>query len=291
MSNKGIDLQVIYRGAIALDWKYEANLTFTAYKNNIESLAPDVPFFDVNSAASEEGRIGGKFVRNEAGHPISSFFGYQVIGLFQNTGELSTAPPQEGAGVGRFRYKDVNGDGVITPEDRTYLGRPNPDFTYGLNLNLSYKAFDLTVFFYGVQGKDLINYTKWWNDFVPSFQTRKGTNALYNSWTPSNTGATTPIAETASNISTNQAVKSSYVEDGSYFRAKNIQLAFNFPSAVADKIGLEHARIYLQGVNLFTITKYNGLDPELGGNDNAFGVDGGQYPNTKQYIVGLNLSF
>ena len=291
MSNKGLDMQVIYRGTIASDWRYETNLTFTTYKNNIESLAPDVKFFDVNSAASEEGRIGGRFVRNEAGHPISSFYGYKVIGLFQSAGEVSGAPAQEGAGPGRFRYADVNGDGVITPEDRTYIGNPNPSFTYGLNLNVGYKAFDFTVFFYGVQGKDLVNYTKWWNDFVPSFQTRKSVNALYNSWTPTNTGATTPIAETASNISTNQAVKSYYIEDGSYLRAKNIQLAYNLPLVLANKIGLERARIYIQGVNLFTVTKYSGLDPELGGNDNAFGVDGGQYPNTKQYILGLNLSF
>ncbi len=291
MSNKGFDMQVIYKGVIATDWRYEANLTFTTYKNNIESLAPDVKFFDVNSAASEEGRIGGRFVRNEAGHPISSFFGYKVIGLFQSAGEVTGAPAQEGAGPGRFRYADVNSDGVITPDDRTYIGDPNPNFTYGLNLNVGYKAFDFTVFFYGVQGKDLVNYTKWWNDFVPSFQTRKSKNALYNSWTPTNTGATTPIAETASNISTNQAVKSYYIEDGSYLRAKNIQLAYNLPSAMANKVGLNRARIYVQGVNLFTVTKYSGLDPELGGNDNGFGVDGGQYPNTKQYIFGLNLSF
>ena len=304
VSNKGIDLQIINKGNISTDLKYEVNFTFTTYKNNIESLAPGLTFFDVD-AASTEGRIGARYIRNAAGHPISSFYGYQVAGLFQSASEVSSAPSQVGSGVGRFRFADTNGDGKITPDDRTFLGSPIPSYSYGLNLGLTYKGFDLTVFLYGVAGNQIVNYRKWWTDFPTSFQGRKSTDALYNSWTPTNTGATTPIATTISNISTNQGANSYYVQDGGYLRAKNIQLGYNFPNAVARKVGLESIRLYVQATNLFTVTKYKGLDPEIGNtpsvnnttrsvssNDQGYGVDGGSaYGTPKQVIVGLNLKF
>ena len=288
MQNKGVDLQVLYRGQISTNWRYEANLTFTSYRNKIVKLADDISFFDTDGG--EENRIGARFVRNMVGAPISSFFGYKVIGLFQTQQEVD-ASNQEGAGVGRFKYDDTNHDGSITPDDRTIIGNPNPNFSYGLNLNIGYKSFDLTVFLYGVQGKDLMNYTRWWTDFVPSFQGAKSNNALYGSWSETNKGAHTPIAENESNLSTNQGSKSYFVENGSYLRAKNIQLSYTLPISAATKLGLERLKFYVQGVNLFTVTKYSGLDPELGGNDTNFGIDYGNYPMTKQYIVGLNLQF
>ena len=288
MRNRGVDLQIIYKGIIS-DWRYEANLTFTHYANEITAVAPGVKFFD--SDGGEENRIGGRFVRNEVGYPLSSFYGYKVVGLFQNAGDVSGSPAQDGAAPGRFKYADINGDGKITPDDRTHIGNPNPNFTYGLNLTVGYKNWDLTVFLYGKQGNDIMNYTKWWTDFVPSFQGAKSKDLLYNSWSTSNPGAKTPIAETASNISTNLGVKSYYIESGSYLRARNIQLGFNFPQSMISKIGLEKARLYVQGINLFTVTNYSGLDPELGGRTVNFGIDYGNYPMTKQYLVGLNIGF
>jgi TonB-dependent starch-binding outer membrane protein SusC len=160
------------------------------------------------------------------------------------------------------------------------------------------------MFFYGTSGNEIVNYRKWWTDFPTSFQGRKSKDALYNSWTPTNTGATTPVATSISNISTNQGANSYFIEDGSYFRAKNIALGYTLPNALVKKIGLESARVSFQAVNLFTVTNYTGLNPELGptatvdnsqqtinSNDQGFGVDGGFIPTVRQYIFGLNLKF
>lgn len=304
VSNTGLDLQIINRGNITGDLQYEANFTFTTVQNEVQSLAEGITFFDVD-AGSTEGRIGARYIRNEVGQSISSYFGYKVQGLFQSADEVAGAPTQTGAAPGRFRFEDVNGDGAITPDDRTFLGSPLPDFTYGLNLSLMYKGFDITLFLYGAQGFELVNYRKWSTDFPTSFQNRKSKAALYDSWTPSNPNATTPIATSISNISTNQGANSYYIEDGSYLRARNLQLGYTLPLTFVRKIGMESARIYLQGVNLFTVTDYTGLDPEVGSlpsvnnsdqtvtySDSGFGVDAGGYPTgLKQYIIGVNLKF
>ncbi len=296
MRNTGVDLQFIYRDQYGSDWQFEANLTFTTYQNEIVKLAEGVEFFDFGGS-----RIG-PFNRNQVGQSISSFFGYEVLGLFQNDAEVASAPTQDGAEPGFFQFADLAGpedeagnltgpDGVIDQNDRTFIGNPNPDFTYGLNLSVAYKDFDLSAFFYGSQGADIFNYTLWWIDFWPSFQNQKSRNLLYNSWTPENPEARTPKASNISNFSTNTQSTSYYVEDGSYLRLRNLQLGYNLPSGVASKVGLRSARVYLQGANLFTITDYSGQDPELGGDDRAFGVDEGNFPVVKQYLFGVNLGF
>jgi hypothetical protein len=285
MKNTGIDLQVIYRQNFTNDFRFEGNLTFTTYKNEITELGAGVPFFDSGGS-----RIG-PFNRNEVGRELGEFFGYQVIGLFQNQQEVDDAPTQDGAAPGFFRYADINGDNIIDQADRTYIGNPNPDFTYGLNLTFGYKNWDLTAFFYGSQGNDIFNYNKWWTDFWPSFQGQKSRELLNDSWTPENPNATVPKASNTSNFSTNTQSTSYYIEDGSFLRLKNIQLGYNFPKEMISKIGLTSARVYAQGVNLFTITGYSGLDPEIGGGDNNRGVDAGNYPFVKQYLFGINIGF
>jgi hypothetical protein len=220
---------------------------------------------------------------------MSSFFGYEVVGLFQSAADVDASPTQDGAEEGFLKYADIDGDGEITPDDRTFIGDPNPDFTYGLNLNLSYKNFDLTAFFYGSQGNDIFNWNKWWIDFWPSFQGQKSQDLLYNSWTPDRTGATTPKASNKSNFSTNTVASSYYLENGSFVRLKNLQLGYNIPESILSKAKITSLRVYVQAVNLFTITDYSGLDPELGGDDRNFGVDYGNYPNVKQYLFGINL--
>jgi TonB-linked SusC/RagA family outer membrane protein len=282
MKNTGLDLQLIYRNQWG-DFGFEGNATFTSYKNEITKIADGVEFFD------EGGSRIGSFSRNEVGHAMSSFYGYQVMGLFQSASEVSGAAAQDGAEEGFFRYADSDGDGTITPDDRVYIGDPNPDFTYGLNLTFTYKNFDLTTFLYGSQGNDIFNWNLWWTDFWPSFQGQKSTNLLNNSWTPSNTGATTPKASNVSNFSTNTQSVSYYIEDGSFMRMKNLQIGYNFPQNALSSIGLRSLRVYVQGINLLTATKYSGLDPELGGIDTNFGVDRGNYPNVKQFLFGLNI--
>jgi hypothetical protein len=225
------------------------------------------------------------------GHPMSAFFGYHVLGIFQTAAEVSEAPTQTGAEPGFLRFADTDGDNKITPTDRTFIGNPNPKFTYGFNLAFSYKNFDLTAFMYGSQGNDIFNWNTWWIDFWPSFQGQKSKELLNNSWTPTNSGASVPKASNKSNFSTNTEITDYYIEDGSFLKLKNLQLGYNIPTTLLGKVGIGSARIYLQGVNLFTITKYSGLDPELGGYDTVFGVDAGNYPLVKQYLVGINVSF
>jgi TonB-linked SusC/RagA family outer membrane protein len=289
MSNTGLDMQFIYRNQWG-DFGFEGNLTFTTYKNEIVAIAEGVEFFDAGGS-----RIGS-FNRNAVGESVGSFYGYTVMGLFQSSAEVSGAPTQDGAEAGFFRFDDADGSGDIGPDDRGFIGNPNPDFTYGLNLAFTYGNFDLTTFIYGSQGNDIFNWNTWWVDFWPSFQGQKSTQLLNESWTPSNTGAVTPKASNKSNFSTNTQSTSYYVEDGSFTRMKNLQLGYNFPQSALGNSGIRSLRIYLQGTNLFTITDYSGLDPEIGsegggGSDVAFGVDEGNYPTVKQFTVGLNLGF
>lgn len=289
MKNTGVDIQIGYKKVVSSDLSFDATLTFTSYKNEILKITDGIQYFDWSIPAT---RIGA-FTRNAVGNPIGSFWGYQVEGLFQTTSEITSAPTQDGAEPGFFRYANIDAsNNVINPNDRTFIGNPNPDFTYGLNLGATYKNFDFSVFLYGSQGNDIFNYNRWWIDFWPSFQNQKSKDLLYNSWTTTRTNTNVPKASNKSNFSNNTQSVSFYVEDGSFVRLKNLQIGYTVPKAAISKIGLSNARIYVQGVNLFTATKYTGVDPDLNtGDDRAFGVDLGAYPLVKQYLVGLNIGF
>jgi TonB-dependent starch-binding outer membrane protein SusC len=284
MSNTGLDLELSYKEKFG-DLGFDGSLVVSAYKNNIDNIAEGVKFFDSGGS-----RIGS-FARNMVGHPMSSFYGYNVIGLFQSASDVTSSPTQDGAEAGFFKYQDANGDGKITPEDRIFIGNPNPKFTFGFNLGLSYKNFDLSAFLYGSQGNDIFNWNTWWIDFWPSFQGQKSTELLNNSWTPTNTNTTVPKASNKSNFSTNTQSTSYYVEKGSYMKLKNLQIGYTIPASVTSKVNISSLRVYVQAVNLFTITKYSGLDPELGGGDTNFGIDAGNYPLVKQFLFGLNVNF
>lgn len=294
MKNTGIDVGITQRGNIGgkSGVRFDATLTFTTYKNEITGLAEGVDFFDFNSPGNEENRVGGRFTRNAVGEAFNSYFGYRVIGLFQDAQDVAGSPAQQGAAPGRFKYFDANGDKVISPLDRVFMGSPNPDFSYGLNLNLGYKAFDVSMFFYGVAGKEAINYVRWWTDFYPAFLGSKSKDALYNSWTPERRNAKVPIQENEGNFSTNNAVNSYLVENAGFFRMKNLSIGYTLPTSFLSKFKIDKLRIYAQATNLFTVTKYTGLDPEMtGADDRAAGIDLGGTPTVRQYLVGLNLNF
>lgn len=207
-------------------------------------------------------------------------------------------PTQAGAAPGLFKFKDINGDGKIDASDRTFIGNPNPKFTGGLNLTVTYKNFDLTAFFSGTYGNDVLNWNTWWIDFWPSFAGQKSTELLNDSWTPTNTTAKVPVATSVSSFSNNTQSCSYYIEKGSYLRLKNLQLGYTLPSELMSKIWVKSLRVYVQAVNLFTITHYSGLDPEIDTQtnngvavDTERGVDYGNYPTVRQYLIGLNLTF
>jgi TonB-linked SusC/RagA family outer membrane protein len=292
MTNTGFDLELSYKDKFG-DLGLDASAVVTTYKNNIDKIAEGVNFFDESGGS----RIGS-FNRNMVGHPMSAFYGYKVIGLFQSASEVTSSPTQDGAEPGFFKYQDTNADGAITAADRVFIGNPNPKFTYGFNLALTYKNFDLTAFLQGSQGNDVFNWNTWWVDFWPSFQGQKSTELLYKSWTPTNTNTTVPKASNKSNFSTNTQSTSYYIEDGSYLRMKNLQLGYTIPESILSKISVKSLRVYVQLVNAFTITKYTGLDPEIDTqdsngvrNDRIRGVDYGNYPTVRQYLFGVNLSF
>lgn len=288
MINAGVDIQVITRGNVVGDLKYELNVTAGTLKNEISSLAPGLTYL----TTVNPGYRGLFPIRNQLGQSISSFFGYQVTGLFQTAEEVAGAPAQDGKGVGRFRYADINKDGKIDPSDRTYLGSPVPKFSGGIGLTLTYKNLDLTAYANGVFGNKIFNASKWFTDFFPSFQGAAQSVRVKDSWSPENRGATIPIFETASNFSTNTQASSFYIEDGSYVRLQNLGIGYTLPASVLAKLKITRLRVFASANNLLTITKYEGLDPSVGGNaDTQFGIDVGNYPLTRSFNFGVNVGF
>lgn len=287
MRNQGIDIQIINRGRIVSDLNYEVTLNGAFLKNEIIAIAPDVPYFDAGGS-----RISGPVIRNQVGLPISSFFGYKVLGLFQNAEEVQNSPAQDGKAIGRFRFQDTNGDNRITADDRTYLGDPVPDFAGGINLRLTYKSFELETFLYTALGFQNYHNAKWFTDFYPSFTgAAQGVN-VRNSFTFERGGNTVPIYENVSNFSTNTQSTSYYVEQGNYARLTNLQIAYNLPASLLSRYKIQRVRVYAQGTNLLTFSKYTGLDPGVGGNaDTTFGIDVGNPPVTQGFNLGINLSF
>jgi hypothetical protein len=286
IQNTGFDVLVGSKGKAAKHVSWDLSAVLTTYKSKILKLN-NFPYF-----YSSQTRYGEN-VRNEVGHPIGSFYGYKIVGLFQDENDVSRSAVQEAAAPGRFKYLDANNDGFITDEDRVHFGNPNPDFTLGLNLSLTYKAFDFTTFFYGSFGNDVLNQLRYTVDIFPSdiFLTPKSKTALYNSWTPQNRNARAPKAENDQNFS-NAAIINSYpLESGSYFRNKTLILGYTLPVSWLQRVKLESLRFYLQAANLFTLTKYTGTDPEIPGGTAAFGIDYGTYPNQRQFLFGVNLGF
>lgn len=297
MNNKGIDLALSYRVAQANGFRYEASMTFSLYKNRVGKLAD--PFFD-----GDRTRID-PFNRSVTGKPISSFFGYVVDGFFNDSTELASLD-QKGKFIGGWKYKDLSGpdgkpDGKITPDDRTFIGDPHPKFIMGLNLSASYKNFDFTSFFYWKAGGQIANYTRYWTDFN-TFQGGRTRRVLYDSWTPEKHNALLPRI-TSNDATSGTLPVSYYIEPGGYLRLRNLMIGYTLPKRLMDKLGIDRLRFYVQAQNLFTITRYSGLDPEIttmntGRNDynrrsadRNLGVDVGNYPTPQSYIFGLNLGF
>jgi TonB-linked SusC/RagA family outer membrane protein len=292
IQNTGVDIAATYHGTVD-EFKFDITGTFTSYNNKVKSLPAGIKYYDQESAGSNR---FGAFSRIQPGHSLGSFYGYKVVGLFQSDDDVNKSPTQEAAAPGRFKFEDVSGDGRIDADDRAFFGNPNPKFTTGLNLDASYKNFDFSAFFYASVGNDVVNYVRYWTDFPQVFDGAVSKDAVYNSWTPSRLNAKVPRLERGANFSTTTQFNSYYLENGSFLRCKSMVLAYNIPSAKLKQFGVDRFRLYIQAANLFTITKYTGLDPELTGSnlrDNTnFGIDFGNFPsNQKNYLVGVNVSF
>ncbi|MBC6993745.1 TonB-dependent receptor [Neolewinella lacunae] len=297
MLNQGIDMSFIYRDKVGKDFGFEVTLNAAFLENRITKFTDDVEFFENFGT-----RITGSIIRNQVGQSLSTFWGYQVAGLFQSDAEVASAPTQAGAAPGRFRFVDNNGrndageltgvpDGRITEADRTFLGSAVPDFTGGLNLVLTYKNFDLTTFLYTSLGNEIYNNSKWFTDFYGTFKGASVSSRVLDSWTPQNTDTDIPIYESASNFSTSQESTSYYVEDGSFLRMQNLTLGYTLRNSTLNSV-FTNLRLAVSATNLFTITGYDGLDPAVGGAaDTNFGVDVGNYPVTRGFNFNLSFDF
>ena len=297
MTNKGVDVNLSFDDKKG-DFGYGLSFNLSAYKNNVDRLneSADTRFFGYSS------RVPSLTV-TEAGSPISTFYGYKTVGIFQNQAEADAWPVYGTYNApGKFKVADINGDNVINDDDRTLIGSPHPDFTYGINLNLNYKNLALNIFGNGSEGNDIYNYVRYFADFN-TFQGNRSKRALYDAWEPSNPSApasqwvavnpnaTAPIMDANDQVSSRPS--SYFIEDGSYFRLKNVQLTYQFSDEVMSKIGLAGASIFIQGQNLKTWTKYSGLNPEIQAgtdSDPTLGFDGGYMPVSRTFTLGLNVN-
>lgn len=289
MKNTGFDLMLTYRGEAGGDFRYAINTNFTHFKNEVVKLNdnPDEQRFG-NSVEASFNTV------TQAGMPLNTFYGYVVEGIFNTPEEVAAWPKFNPniAGVdvysrpGVFKYKDVNEDGKITPLDRTFIGDGYPDLSYGLNIDLQYRNWDFSAFVQGVYGRDIINNAKRNILFV-----RQDGNylrqRLYESWTQERyeNGEKITLPITLNNDANMSLPNSFFVEDGDYIRMKNIQLGYTIPSSVLSRLKLQSVRLYVQASNLFTLTKYSGLDVEV----NETGIDGSVYPTPRVLVCGLNL--
>ncbi|WP_436416043.1 SusC/RagA family TonB-linked outer membrane protein [Petrimonas sp.] len=276
IENKGWELTASWNDQIGnsgLTYSIGANLT--TINNKVISLGRD-----------EGDAIYEGMARTVAGQPIAYFYGYQVKGIYQNNEDIKQSEPNNVFTVkpGDLKFSDVNGDGVIDQDDRTMIGKPTPDFTYGLNFNLGYKGFDFGVDMMGVYGNEI--YRDW---DTSSFAQFNYLMKRMNRWHGEGTSNWEPILEPSRAI--NRAYSNYYIEDGSFFRIRNVQLGYRFPESLLNKIYMKSLRVYANVQNLKTWSKNTGYTPEIGGSAVRSGVDGGTYPMPAIYTFGLNLTF
>lgn len=303
------------------DFLWRSNVVFSLNRNKVTALDTENSELYYNLSIGSDNTNVTKTV---VGKPIGQFWGYKVVGMFNKPedfyykdaqGNVKQVALPEGETIGKneawlgdFIFADINGDGVITNDDQTFIGNPDPKFTWGFGNTFSYKGFDLTVFFTGSYGNDVINYNRRWTEITGSTSNLSKDVLGYarvemidpngpddfRNYHVVNAGTTMPRLYTDSYKNLNNRMSDNYVEDGSYIRLQNVSLAYTFPKSWTKKIHLENLKIYCNIQNLFTWSEYKGYDPEVGslyGNTLLNGVDYGRYPTPRIYTVGLNVAF
>jgi TonB-dependent starch-binding outer membrane protein SusC len=285
VSNRGWEMTLGYRKVNGpFQFSLDGNIGFI--KNELLSLGTGNSIFGPTFQ-------GDPLTYTEEGRPIGYFFGWIADGLFQN-GE-STAQ-QEDAEAGDIRFRDIDGNGTITPNDRTFLGHFLPDFTYGLNFSANYKNFDVSLFLQGVQGNQIFNILRYHTEGMTRLF--NASTVVLDRWTPTNTNTTVPRA-VSGDPNRNARASSRWIEDGSYMRVKNIILGYNLPASQLNTWGkgtISKVRVFVQSQNPLTFTKYTGYDPEIAvrtGLDTTLGagIDFGQFPAARTFIGGIQLTF
>ncbi|OQP63252.1 SusC/RagA family TonB-linked outer membrane protein [Niastella vici] len=300
MTNTGIDINLTTYNIQRSDFTWKTNIIFSRYRNELVKLnAPGALL-----RGAEQDFTGSASVVNitQAGRAVGTFYGYVTDGLFRNMSELNNgtnwglAVGPQGIYLGDIRYKDLSGpdgkpDGKIGSEDVTFIGDPNPKFTYGITNSFTYKGFDFSFFLQGVQGSKIFNWTRKYTESLSSVYLNQSTKVMER-YTSSNTGASIPRYNQWNNNNTRNSDR--YIEDGSYLRIQNISIGYNFPAKWINKAKMSNARLYLSAQNIKTFTNYSGYDPEIGSfNKNVLSqnVDNGHYPNPRTITVGANIEF
>ena len=269
MTNKGIEFSVDSRNLTGeLEWNTNFNISLNRNKLNKLSLQKVYYYASTSEATSEQ------VVRITEGQPLGKFWGLISEGVDPQTGDI--------------KYKDLNGDGRITVSDKTYIGDPNPDFTFGFTNDFSYKNFTLSVFFQGSYGNDIYNASRIETEGM--YDGKNQSTAVLNRW--KKIGDITDIPRAVKGTD-NIKASSRWVEDGSYLRLKTLTLAYNLPTQALEQYGIRKVQPYLTAQNLWTLTNYKGFDPEVneGLSGPTMGIDWGTYPQTKSFIFGLNIEF
>ncbi len=307
--NYGVETSLTYRRQFG-KFSFDVGFNLSWIKNEVTSLGTgNEPIY---GSYLSEGSIADYVTKTAVGRPIGSFFGYVTDGIFQSPEEVRASAQyepgkldsQQTAQVGDFRFKDLNGDGKITAEDRTYLGSPLPDFVFGVPINLQYDNFSLSLFFQGQTGNKIFNVMDYYlynaaegNVYADIRENHWSGQVVENrKFFPLNTDAEVPDLR---NHDSNRNFRSSdfFVKDGSYLRLKEVRFSYSFPQQMIKKIGLSSLQLSATAYNLLTFTKYDGFDPEVGkvvgteGNNLSMGVDHGNYPQARSFTFGLKFGF
>ena len=307
MTNKGVDLNITWNDKIG-EVGYSVGLNLSHYKNKLDEIGTEAGIFTGT-------RISNMNVLMK-GHAVGEFHGYQLDGIYKSEEEVRNYKNDAGGAVlpygtsdastlnaanyvGQFKVKDVNNDGKIDASDRTFIGNPHPDLTGGFNLSVNWKGFDLSTYMYFSVGNDLFAMYKYYTHYG-SLQSAYSKDRRDNSWHPeTNPDGIYPMWATATGESTIAANESNsgYIEDGSFLRMQTLTLGYTLPKSILDKIKFDKIRIYGQISNVFTLTGYSGLDPQVRtdtdgrSNDRTMGTDYGSYGMPRQFIMGVNVTF
>ena len=286
--NRGIDLGLTTHNFVgaegSFDWSTTMNVS--TYKTRLVSLGAGIPY-------NGQGSLSGTIVRYDVNQAFGSFYGYVADGLIQTKEELAALNAGAKSGYyqsaatapGDIKFRDLNGDGVITDADRQFIGNPNPNFTFGVTNTFSYKNFDLSFFVQGVQGNDVYNLNRYITESA-LYSTTNGTTRILGRWTGPGTSNDVPRAING-DPNNNLRVSTHYIEDGSYVRLKNLTFGYTLPRSIMSRVSANQIRVYFTAQNLLTLTRYTGYDPEV----SASGVDLGIYPQTRVLMGGLNIGF
>jgi TonB-linked SusC/RagA family outer membrane protein len=282
MENRGVELELGYDNKIGqVSFDISGNVTYL--QNEVTFLGEDKEFLPGATFSPQ----GLEITRISEGEPIGYLYGYKTDGIFQNEAEVMAYTNADGgliqpdASPGDFRFVDFNDNGIIDPDDRTKIGDPTPTWNFGLNVSMKWKAFDVLLFGQGTAGNDIFKATRRFD-----LQMANMTADALGRWTGEGTTNTYPRLVRNDPNSNFSRSSDFYVENGSFFRIKTLQLGYNFPLDLLENIGFKKMRIYISGNNLATFTGYSGYDPEING-----GIDRGLYPHARFFLFGVNASF